>query len=268
MTYTLAISEFCNKDIVTIDTFDETLLHAIKAMLPETYQTFKDAIANELSGDGYEAVLSYINTKLRENETFHYHEDNINISITPFTDNSTPLNDIVISIDDPEKELSIFAKKDFNRNNLTYQQEQKRVAKLNQETFELIKKLWKDLVKVDELENKDVARVNIEGTTLDLLKKVANIKTTYFILFALSSDIVSVCVSPSCRFHHEDGSEYSLEEQFETVEKFIKANASKELLTEIEQSIAPYLLFHNEYKEAQRCLETYSKEELAERGYL
>lgn len=103
MTYTLAISEFCNKDIVTLDTFDETLLHAIKAMLPETYQTFKDAIAKELSGDGYEAVLSYINTKLRENEIFHYHDDNINISITSFTDNSTPLNDIVISIDDPEK---------------------------------------------------------------------------------------------------------------------------------------------------------------------
>lgn len=269
MTYTLAISEFCNKDIVTIDTFDETLLHAIKAMLPETYQTFKDAIANELSGDGYEAVLSYINTKLRENEIFHYHDDdNINISITPFTDNSTPLNDIVISIDDPEKELSIFAKKDFDRNNLTYQQEQKRVANLNQETFELIKKLWKDLVKVDELENKDVARVNIEGTALDSLKKMANVKTTYSILFALSSDIVAVCVSPSCRFRHEDGSDYSLEEQFETVEKFIKANASKELLAEIEQSIAPYLLFHNEYKEAQRCLETYNKEELAERGYL
>lgn len=126
----------------------------------------------------------------------------------------------------------------------------------------------KHLVKVDELENKDVARVNIEGTALDSLKKMANVRTTYSILFALSSDIVSVCVSPSCRFHHEDGREYSLEEQFETVEKFIKANASKELLTEIEQSIAPYLLFHNEYKEAQRCLETYNKEELAERGYL
>lgn len=142
------------------------------------------------------------------------------------------------------------------------------VPVVNQEVFDLILNIWENLVKVEELENKEVAHIHIEDEELINLEKMSKLHTSYTILEKLSSTIVDVCVSPSCSFHHADGSAYSLDEQFEKVVAFIKDNSSELLLSNIKKMIDPQLTFRREYEEANRLLKLYTKEELAARGFI
>lgn len=142
------------------------------------------------------------------------------------------------------------------------------VPVVNQEVFDLILNIWENLVKVEELENKEVAHIHIEDEELINLEKMSKLHTSYTILEKLSSTIVDVCVSPSCSFHHADGSAYSLDEQFEKVVAFIKDNSSELLLSNIKKMIDPQLTFCREYEEANRLLKLYTKEELAARGFI
>lgn len=142
------------------------------------------------------------------------------------------------------------------------------VAIVNQEVFDLILNIWENLVKVKELENKEVAHIHTEGEELINLEKMSKLHTSYTILEKLSSTIVDVCVSPSCSFYHADGSVYSLDEQFKKVVSFIKDNSSELLLSNINKMIDPQLTFRREYEEANRLLKLYTKEELAARGFI
>lgn len=142
------------------------------------------------------------------------------------------------------------------------------VTVVNQEAFDLILNIWENLVKVNELENKEVAHIHTEGEELINLEKMSKLHTSYTILEKLSSTIVDVCTSPSCSFYHADGSFYSLDEQFEKVVAFIKDNSSELLLSNIKKMIDPQLTFRREYEEANRLLKLYTKEELAARGFI
>lgn len=142
------------------------------------------------------------------------------------------------------------------------------VTVVNQEAFDLILNIWENLVKVNELENKEVAHIHTEGEELINLEKMSKLHTSYTILEKLSSTIVDVCASPSCSFYHADGSFYSLDEQFEKVIAFIKDNSSELLLSNIKKMIDPQLTFRREYEEANRLLKLYTKEELAARGFI
>lgn len=147
-------------------------------------------------------------------------------------------------------------------------EEKNEVAIANQEAFDLILNIWKKLVKVDELENKEISHIHIEGEELLNLEKMSKLHTSYTILEKLSNIIVDVCVSPSCSFRHADGSVYSLDEQFEKVVAFIKNNSSELLLSNIKKMIDPQLTFRREYEEANRLLKSYTKEKLAARGFI
>lgn len=142
------------------------------------------------------------------------------------------------------------------------------VTVVNQEAFDLILNIWENLVKVNELENKEVAHIHTEGEELINLEKMSKLHTSYTILEKLSSTIVDVCASPSCSFYHADGSFYSLDEQFEKVVAFIKDNSSELLLSNIKKMIDPQLTFRREYEEANRLLKLNTKEELAARGFI
>lgn len=142
------------------------------------------------------------------------------------------------------------------------------VTVVNQEAFDLILNIWENLVKVNELENKEVAHIHTEGEELINLEKMSKLHTSYTILEKLSSTIVDVCASPSCSFYHADGSFYSLDEQFEKVIAFIKDNSSELLLSNIKKMIDPQLTFRREYEEANQLLKLYTKEELAARGFI
>lgn len=97
---------------------------------------------------------------------------------------------------------------------------------------------------------------------------MTKLHTSYTILEKLSSVIIDVCVSPSCRFHHANGSDYSLDEKFEKVVTFIKDSSSELLLSNIKKMIDPQLTFRREYEEANRLLKSYTNEELAARGFI
>ena len=142
------------------------------------------------------------------------------------------------------------------------------VTVVNKEAFDLILNIWENLVKVNELENEEVSHIHIEGEDLLNLEKLSKLHTSYTILEKLSSTIVDVCVSPSCSFYHADGSVYSLDEQFKKVVAFIKDNSSELLLSNIKKMIDPQLTFRREYEEANRLLKSYTKEELAARGFI
>lgn len=109
------------------------------------------------------------------------------------------------------------------------------ITVVNQEVLDLILNIWENLVKVKELENKEVAHIHTEGEELINLEKMSKLHTSYTILEKLSSTIVDVCVSPSCSFYHADGSVYLLDEQFKKVVAFIKDNSSELLLSNIKK---------------------------------